>query len=205
MSISDIPEYIEVNVGDLIRAENWNNVQRQVRNGLRTHQHTRVSGAPDNDARVTDDADQIGTSEIADGAVTVDKLANASVTAAKLAPGAIAGTNLAANSVGTANLQNNSVTAAKLSFQQVGSGSLALPPAASVESVVQTAAPSTKTTVYFPTLAIAGSTGVGVSEIDADIVYRQAVGANTIDVFIRLTNKGSATASIVWQVLTFTS
>jgi hypothetical protein len=202
MAISDIPEYVEVNVGDLIRAENWNNVQRQVRNGLRTHQHTRVPGAPANDARVTDDADQINTSEIADGAVTVDKLANASVTAAKLAPGAIGGANLGPNSVSTANLQNHSVTGDKLSFETVENGSLELGHG-TAEVLVQSGAASTKTTVYFPTLTVTESEGSGISDVFADIAYRQSVGSNKVDVYIRITNSGTATAHIVWQVLTF--
>jgi hypothetical protein len=203
MAISDIPEFIEVNPGDLIRAENWNGVQRQLRNGLRTHHHTRAAGAPVNDAAVVDEATQIQTNEIADGAVTAAKLAPGSITGDGLVDGSVTATKLAANSVGTANLQTNAVTAPKLSFQQVGTGSVSLAPSATSETLVQTAAPSTKTTIYFPTLAIVNTTGAGVSDVEANIVYRQAVGANTIDVFIRLTNHGAATAGVVWQVLIF--
>jgi hypothetical protein len=203
MAISDIPEFIEVNPGDLIRAENWNSVQRQVRNGLRTHHHTRASGAPANDASIVDEATQIQTNEIADGAVTAAKLAPGSIGGDSLVDGSVTATKLAPNSVGTANLQTNAVTAPKLSFQQVGTGSVSLAPAATSETLVQSAAPSTKTTIYFPTLAIVNTTGAGVSDVEANIVYRQAVGATTIDVFIRLTNHGAATAGVVWQVLIF--
>lgn len=215
MALSDVPEYVEVAVGDLIRAEDWNNLQRQARQSLRTHQHTRVASTPINDAATTDEAQQISTNEIADGAITAAKLApgaittgslpDGAVTTAKLANGAVTGAQLASNSVGTTHIQNNAITSAKLSFQTVNAGSAEIGPGAFVESAVQLAAPSTKTTVYFPTLAIAASAGAGISDVDADIVYRQAVGANTIDVYIRLTNHGTATASVFWQVLTFSS
>ena len=215
MAISDIPEYVEVAAGDLIRADHWNNVQRQTRNGLRTHRHTHVVTAPRNDAATADEADQITTPEIADGAVTAAKLASGAisgdslpdgaVTTAKLADSAVTGVKLASNSVGTAQIQNSAVTTAKLSFQTVNSGSRDLPPGATAEDPVQFSAPSTKTTVYFPTLAIVASSGSGISNVDADIVYRQAVGSSNIDVYIRLRNQGAATASIVWQVLTFAS
>src|SRR4051812_12234323 len=75
MAISDIPEYVEVTPGDLIRAENWNGMQQQMRDSLRRHQHTRPPGAPVDDAAANDVSDQIGTDEIADGAVTGAKLA----------------------------------------------------------------------------------------------------------------------------------
>jgi hypothetical protein len=215
MAISDIPEYVEVAAGDPIRADHWNNVQRQTRNGLRTHRHTHVVAAPRNDAATTDEADQITTAEIADGAVTAAKLASGavtgsslpdgSVTTAKIADSAVTAVKLAGNSVGTAQLQNNSVTSVKLSFQTIATNSLTLGPNAVVETPVQLSAPSTKTTVYFPTLAIIGSSGTGISNVEANIVYRQAVGSTNIDVHIRLTNRGAATASIIWQVLTFAS
>jgi hypothetical protein len=84
----------------------------------------------------------------------------------------------------------------------VNTSSLSLAPGTS-EILVQSAAPSTKTTIYFPVLAIVSSTGAGVSNITAQIVYRQAVSATTVDLYIRLVNNGAATASVIWQVLTF--
>lgn len=214
MALSDVPEFIEVNPGDLVRAEHWNSIQRQVRNNLRRHRHTRAAGSVVNDAAVTDEAEQISTVEIADNAVTTPKLANNSVATAKLADAAVAtakladasvtSAKLAANSVTTAAVLNSAITVAKLSFQSVNSGQRSLPPGSTVEEIVQDNAPSTKTTIYFPTLVITGSTGTGISNIEASIVYRQAVGANDVDVFIRLVNRGGATANIIWQVLTFT-
>ena len=215
MAISEIPEYIEAAPGDLIRAEHWNGIQRQVRSGLRTHRHTRAPGAAVNDAASTDEATQIGTGEIADGAVTAAKLGpgaistsalpDGAVTTAKIADGAVTSAKLANNSVTTAVVQNGAITSPKLSFQTINTGSATLAPSGSVEQTVQTAAPSTKTAIYFPTLVIVSSTGSGISDVEASIVYRQATGATTVDVFIRLFNRGGATASIVWQVLTFTS
>ncbi len=212
MAISDIPEYIEVAPGDLVRAEQWNGVQRQVRNGLRTHRHVRVAGTPPNDTAVVDEAQQLDTSEIADGAVTAAKLApgaisanaipDGAITSPKLVDGAVTGVKIANNSVATVHIQDNAVTSHKLSFQTVNTGSTVLGNG-SVEMLVQAAAPSTKTTIYFPTLTIVASNGNDISDVAAAIIYRQAVGANTVDVYIRLTNSGFASASIGWQVLTF--
>lgn len=205
MAISDIPEYVEVTPGDLIRAENWNGMQQQMRDSLRRHQHTRLPGALVNDAAADDEADQIGTNEIADGAVTGPKLADGTVTSTKLADGVLTTAKLADGAVTTAKLNNNAVTTGKLAFSTVATNSNVISPGGFVEALVLAAAPSTKTTIYFPLLTIIGSSGSGVSNVDAVMVYRQAVGVTTVDVFIRLTNRGGATASVIWQVLTFAS
>src|SRR5947208_17060732 len=94
MAVTDIPEFVKMQPGDLIRAADWNNVQHLMRSSLRSHQHTRAAGQAGLDNATTDVADQIGTAEIADG----------SITAAKMAPG----------SVGTATLPDGAVTTAKL-------------------------------------------------------------------------------------------
>jgi hypothetical protein len=215
MALSDIPEYVKASPGDLVRADQWNSVQHLARNSLRTHRHTRSPGVPPNDPGSSDDASQLTTAEIADGTITAAKLAagavsgsalpDGSVTGAKLSDATITSAKIGVGAVATSNLANNAVTTAKLSFQTVNSGSVSLGPGGTVEMPVQNGASSTKTTVYFPTLAIAGSSGSGISDILANIVYRQAVGASSIDVFIRLSNSGAATAGIIWQVLTFTT
>ena len=74
MAIADIPEFVEAAPGDLIRSGDLNNVQRQMRNSVRAHRHTRVASAPADDAASADLALQITTAEIADGAVTAAKL-----------------------------------------------------------------------------------------------------------------------------------
>jgi hypothetical protein len=197
MAITDIPEYVEASPGDLIRSSDWNNVQRQTRNSVRTHQHTRVSGAPANDTAAQDNALQITAAEIADGAVTTAKLAASAVTLDKMAT----------NSVGTAQLVDSSVRVGKLAFSTVKSGSANLIPGEEEEQLVQAGAPSTKSTIYFPTLVITSTTGgAGTqSEVKGEVIYRQTVGATTIDVYIRLKNSGLATANVVWFVLTFAS
>ncbi len=197
MAITDIPEYVEASPGDLIRSSDWNNVQQQARNSVRTHQHTRVAGAPVDDTVAQDNAQQITTAEIADGAVATAKLAASAVTLDKMAT----------NSVGTAQLVDSSVRLSKLAFSTVKSGSATLVPGEEEDQLVQANAPSTKTTIYFPTVVTTSTTGgAGThSEVKAEVIYRQDVGANTINIFIRLNNSGTATANVFWFVLTFAS
>ncbi len=195
MAITDIPEYVEASPGDLIRSSDWNSVQQQARNGIRVHQHLRVSGAPVDDTVAQDNAVQISTNEIADGAVATAKLASSAVTLDKMAT----------NSVGTVQLVDSAVRLSKLAFTTVKSGSATLIPGQQEDQLVQANAPSTKSTIYFPTVVITSTTGAGTSEVKAEVVYRQDVGANTVNIFIRLTNSGTATANIFWFVLTFAS
>ena len=197
MAITDIPEFVEASPGDLIRSSDWNSVQRQVRNSIRAHQHTRVAGAPANDAAAQDNALQINTDEIADGAVTGAKIATDTITVDKIAP----------NAVGTNELIDSSVRLSKLAFSVVQAGSATLTPGEEEEQLVQANAPSTKSTIYFPTIVITNTTGGSSlqSEVKAEVIYRQTVGANTINIFIRLRNSGAATAELVWFVLTFAS
>ena len=82
---------------------------------------------------------------------------------------------------------------------------MVLAPLSTSETEVQHDAPSTKSTIYFPTLAITDTTGGGHSDVEASIVYRQSVGSSDINVFIRLVNHGQATAEVIWQVLVFAS
>ena len=74
MALNDIPEYVEVSPGDLIRAEDYNDLQRRTRNSVRSHRHTRIASDPVDDTIAEDNALQITTDEIADGAVTQAKL-----------------------------------------------------------------------------------------------------------------------------------
>jgi hypothetical protein len=203
MAISDIPEFVRAQPGDLITAQNWDMVQKLTRESLRLHHHTRPAGTPPTDTDTTDEAGQIGTTELVDGAVTASKLAAASVNTTNLVNGAVATAQLADGAVTTPKLGAASVTSANLSFQRVGLGSVVLGPNLTQEILVQSAIPSSKTTIYFPTLAITQSTGSGISDITAQMVYRQAVGSTTIDLYVRLVNLGAATASIIWVVLTF--
>jgi len=217
MAVKDIPEFVEVAPGDLIRAENWNNMQQQVRDSLRRHQHTRAPNAPVNDAATIDEADQINTNEIADGAVTSAKLASnaisganipdAAITTQKLADAAVTTAKLADASVSTAKLGTSVVTSSRIAFSTVASGQAIVPPGSTSDGQVvaggkgggQTAA----TVLYFPLMTITSTDGTGVADVQADIIYRQAPGSTAVSVFIRLKNVGSATAHVTWQVMTF--
>ena len=203
MAITDIPEFVELAPGGLIRSEDWNNIQRQVRNSVRSHRHTRAANAPPNDADSADQALQITTSEIADGAVTASKLgladgsiaaaklADNSVTGAKLADGAVGNAKLAdgsinaqklqANSVARANIQDNAVNRSKLLLQEIASGNNQAVPTGTTGVLLTVLAnmpnAQVRDTPFFPTLTITSLTGTPPSganaEIEAFIVYRK--------------------------------
>jgi len=203
MALTDIPPYQTAYSGDLISADQWNTMQRHARNSLRTHQHTRSTTNTQDDSSTEDVADQITTDELADGAITATKFAAGAISETALADGSVTTTKIADSAVTTNTINNSAVTSTKLSFQTVKNGSRQLPPGTNSLELVQTGAPSTKATIYFPVMALVGSTGTGVSQVSAEIVYQQSVGSNTVDLYVRLTNSGAATASIIWQVLTF--
>lgn len=125
MATTDIPEFVEVAPGDLIRAEDVNTIQREARNSVRTHRHTRVAGTPIDDSTVEDRALQITTDELADGAVMGAKLADASTTTAKLADGAVTGAKLSSDAITTAVIPNGAVTSPKLAAGAVTADKLA--------------------------------------------------------------------------------
>src|SRR5215475_14237070 len=110
MAVTDIPEFVEVGPGDLIRAEDWNAIQRDARNSVRVHHHTRLAGAPVDDTVSVDNAEQISSAELADGAVTTAKLADGGVATAKLADGAVTGDKLSSNAITTAVIPDGAVT-----------------------------------------------------------------------------------------------
>jgi hypothetical protein len=203
MAISDIPEFVQANPGDLISAANWNEVQELMRNSLRLHVHTRPIGTPPTDSDTTDVAAQIDATQIAPGAVTATQLASGAVTAASIATGAVTSNAIGNNAVTTAAIASNAITSPKLAFTTVNSGSLSLAPGQTSTILVQSSAPSTKTTIYFPAVALTGTTGTGNSDVTAQIVYQQATGGNTVDVYVRLNNSGAGTANIIWVVLVF--
>jgi hypothetical protein len=156
----------------------------------------------------------VTTSKIADNAVTTAKLAANAVSSAKLAgssvgtaqisDGAITNAKLQANCIATNNIVNGAVNQTKIAFQQVATASATIAPNGTVTALVQKDVPNTKAIVYFPMLTINSTSGTGNAEVEPAIVYRQQVGSNTaLDVFIRLTNRGSAQAGVIWVVNTF--
>ena len=202
MAIRDIPEFIEVGPGDLIRAEDWNGVQQQMRESLRTHHHSRPIGTPPDDSGMSDDAEQIDSSGIADGAITASKLAPGSVSAGSIATGAITETLIADGAVTAGKIGNSAVTSGKISLATLGSGSLTLNGGnISSDQLVQQNAKAG--TIFLQNISLQ-ATGSGVGcEVVGQIVYKwTGVGFN---VFLRLTNTGTAPAGIIWKVLTFAS
>lgn len=74
MAIDDIPTFRPARAGQVVRSEDWNGMQRALRNAVRTHRHTRPPGQAGDDASEQDVAEQVSTPEIADAAVTLAKL-----------------------------------------------------------------------------------------------------------------------------------
>jgi hypothetical protein len=96
MAIDDIPVFRTARAGQIVRSDDWNEIQRLLRNAVRQHRHT-GAGA---DAAAADDAGQLGTSELADSAVTTAKIADGSVATAKLADGAVTSAKVAGGAIG---------------------------------------------------------------------------------------------------------
>jgi hypothetical protein len=114
MALIDIPPFVPSAPDDLIRSEDINHVQRLARHAVRSHRHTRVLGAPVDDASPQDLAPQITTAEMVDLAVTSAKLGTGAVDAPNLDADAVASASIANNSVSTAKLVDAAVTAPKL-------------------------------------------------------------------------------------------
>jgi hypothetical protein len=227
MAITDIPEFLDLAPGGLIRSEDWNSIQRQARNSVRSHRHTRVASEPANDASTDDVALQITTDEIADQAVTANKLANGAVGATKLADQAVTGNKLAndavsttkiqdgaitnqklqANAVDRANIRDGAINRAKLAFQEVTNGTVNNLAANGGTNFVtfQTNLANAQAAIFFPLLTITAATGAGFAEVEPAIVYRrtQATTGDRVDVLLRLRNNGAAAANVSFRVLTF--
>lgn len=171
MAVSDIPEFIEVASGDLIRSADWNNLQRQTRNSIRSHRHTRVAGATASDTTSVDNALQIGSSEIANDAVTSAHLDN--------------------ECVATANLQASSVTLAKLGITTVASFTETLSEGKITEHLV--AEDVSESDVFFPpSLSIVKSREQTFS---ASIAYKQRASGET-DAYVRLEGSGMVKCTV---------
>ncbi len=74
MATSDIPVFREARRGQILRSDDWNGVQRELRASIRNHEHRRSPLEGPDDSAAEDIARQITTDEIADGAVTAAKL-----------------------------------------------------------------------------------------------------------------------------------
>jgi hypothetical protein len=74
MAIDDIPVFRPARRGQVVRSADWNAMQRELRNSIRTHRHSRVAGDEVDDSSAEDNGLQIESAEIADEAITFDKL-----------------------------------------------------------------------------------------------------------------------------------
>src|SRR5262245_45698004 len=124
MAITDIPEFVEVGPGDLIRADDWNSIQRQTRSSVRNHRHSRLAGDPVDDTVATDNALQIGTEDLADGAVTGAKIPDGAIVTAKLDHGAVPGVKLSSRAIPSAVIPNGAVTTDKIADNAVTAGKI---------------------------------------------------------------------------------
>lgn len=86
MAKDDIPVFRAAQRGQVVRSDDWNAIQRELRNSVRGHRHTRKADDPSDDAAEIDVATQIATDEIADGAVTGAKIATDTIDTANLTP-----------------------------------------------------------------------------------------------------------------------
>jgi len=223
MAITDIPEFVEVSPGDLIRSEDVNSVQRQARNSVRSHRHTRVESALPNDADGADLALQITTAELADGAVTLAKLADGAIPGAALPNGAVTGQRLAANAVGTSKLQDASVSSQKLQASSVASAAVqdgavtrtkldivgieAAPVSATFVTVVtlQRDVTTALSSVFIPVVTLTSVSAEGFAEIEARVLYRRtpSTAGTSVEVRMRLQNTGTSLATASPRALTF--
>jgi hypothetical protein len=214
MAINDIPEFVEVAPGDLIRAENWNSVQQKTRDSLRRHRHTRAPNQTPNDAGISDDAAQISTAEIADGAVTTAKLApgtlsnvtpgDGTVTATKIADGAVVNSKIADGAISTEKISPNAINASRLAFSfVVNTTGDTLTPGQVKDVPVDTVAANQKSGIYFPVLTIVSVSTAGTAVVSAQIIFKRGNTDTSFFVTLRLSNTGNATANIFYQVLTF--
>ena len=54
MAKEDIPVFREAQRGQVVRSADWNTIQRELRNSIRTHQHTLVADRPVDDSTEED-------------------------------------------------------------------------------------------------------------------------------------------------------
>lgn len=118
MGKEDTPIFSEATPGDIIRSEEWNLIQRELRYALRHHKHTITGEINDADGSL-DDAIQITTDELASLSVTTDKLADGSITEEKIAVGAVTDSKLADGAVTLSKIEDKAVSDVKIADNAV--------------------------------------------------------------------------------------
>ncbi len=145
MPIDDIPVFRQARRGQVVRSDDWNGMQRQMRDSLRRHRHTRVAGEPADDGAEEDLALQIDTDDIADGAVTAEKLAPDVLPAPRIGRRAVGLStlrpNVRARLDGAAQARTGTLALAARAVERVEHG-LGAVPVAVILGVVQDPAPA---------------------------------------------------------------
>ena len=91
--MEELQPYIERKDGDLLKAEEWNEIQKRARQDITSHSHTgELDGTPVPSEGLAEGA--VTTDRIAAGAVSGEKLADETVSEGKLQPAAVTRTRL---------------------------------------------------------------------------------------------------------------
>jgi hypothetical protein len=173
MAIDDIPVFRAARAGQIVRSDDWNEIQRLLRNAVRQHRHTGASS----DVDAADNAGQLGTSELADAAVT----------AAKITDG----------SVGTTKIANRAVTAGKVAGGAIGRPALGTDVLAQIDAANANVASGVATAT--PGRPLQVKHGLGTKPV-AVVLAQSAVAVpgltGTFDVYGGLLPSGTVTAAV---------
>lgn len=128
MAKKDTPIFKPANQGDLIKADDWNTIQREGRYALRYHQHRRNPTVIDDayDSGEEDNAKQIETLDLSDNAVTMAKIADGAVSEFKIADNAVTGLKIKDATVISAKIADKAITDTHISDAKISESKLKL-------------------------------------------------------------------------------
>ncbi|MFH1096582.1 MAG: hypothetical protein V1749_03665 [Candidatus Desantisbacteria bacterium] len=128
MAKQDTPMFKPATAGDLIKADDWNTIQREERYALRYHRHRRDSTVTDNayDSGSEDNAKQIETLDLADNAVTTAKIADGAVSELKIAANAVTELKIKDAAITSIKIADKSITDTHISDAKISESKLKL-------------------------------------------------------------------------------